>query len=78
MSETKYIPFSELKPGMEIRGYKKGNCETYCFQEVKSIKDNSVTLSWKETLENASDYKFEVELTEEELEEKIKELENKN
>lgn len=72
MSETKYIPFSELKVGMEIRSYKKGCSETFCRQDVKSIKNNSVTLSWGETLENASDYMFSVELTEEELKEKYK------
>lgn len=72
MTETKYIPFSELKVGMEIHGYKKGCSESFCRQEVKSIKKNSVTLSWGETLENASDYTFSVELTDEELEEKYK------
>lgn len=72
MTETKYIPFSELKVGMEIRGYKKGCTESFCHQEVKSTKKNSVTLSWGETLENASDYMFSVELTNEELEEKYK------
>ncbi len=74
MFETKYIPFSELKVGMEICGYRKGNCETFCRQEVKSIKNYSVTLSWGETLESASDYKFSVELTDEELEEKYKDV----
>lgn len=72
MTETKYIPFPELKVGMEIRSYKKGCTESFCHQEVKSIKKNSVTLSWGETLENASDYMFSVELTGEELEEKYK------
>lgn len=72
MTETKYISFSELKVGMEICGYKKGCTESFCRQEVKSIKKNSVTLSWEETLENASDYMFSVKLTEEELEEKYK------
>lgn len=72
MNETKYIQFSELKVGMEIRSYKKGCSETFCRQDVKSIKNNSVTLSWGETLENASDYMFSVELTEEELKEKYK------
>ena len=71
MTETKYIPFSELKVGMEIRGYKKGCSETYFLQDVKAIKKNSVILS-SESLENASDYMFSVELTEEELEEKYK------
>ena len=72
MTETKYIPFSKLKVGMEIRSYKKGCSESFCRQEVKSIKKNSVALSWGETLENTSDYMFSVELTEEELEEKYK------
>lgn len=70
--ETKYIPFSELKVGMEIQGYKKGSTTSFCCQEVKSIKNNSVALSWGTTLENASDYLFSVELTKEELEEKYK------
>ena len=70
--ETKYIPLSELKVGMEIQGYKKGNTTSFCTQEVKSIKSNSVTLSWGSTLENASDYMFAVELTKEELQEKYK------
>jgi hypothetical protein len=72
MSETKYISFSELNVGMEIHSYKKGCSETFCRQDVKSIKNNSVTLSWGKTLENASDYIFSVELTEEELKEKYK------
>ena len=70
--ETKYIPFSGLKVGMEISGYRKGNSTSFCNQEVKLIKDNSVTLSWGTTLDNASDYMFSVELTEEELQEKYK------
>lgn len=70
--ETKYISFSELKIGMEIQGYKKGCSQSFCCQEVKSIKNNSVTLSWGTTLENASDYMFSVELTDEELQEKYK------
>lgn len=70
--ETKYISLSELKVGMEIQGYKKGNTTSFCRQEVKSIKNNSVTLSWGETLENASDYMFAIELTKEELQEKYK------
>ena len=72
MTETKYISFSELKIGMEIQGYKKGCSQSFCCQEVKSIKNNSVTLSWGTTLENASDYMFSVELTDEELQEKYK------
>lgn len=72
MTETKYISFSELKIGMEIQGYKKGCSQSFCCQEVKSIKNNSVTLSWGTTLENASDYMFSVELTNEELQEKYK------
>ena len=72
MTETKYISFSELKIGMEIKGYKKGNTTSFCTQEVISIKNNSVSLSWGNTLENASDYMFEVELTKEELQEKYK------
>ena len=70
--ETKYISLSELKVGMEIQGYKKGCSESFCRQEVKSIKNNSVTLSWGTTLENASDYMFSIELTDEELQEKYK------
>lgn len=70
--ETKYISLSELKVGMEIQGYKKGNTTSFCRQEVKSIKSNSVTLSWGTTLENASDYMFAIELTKEELQEKYK------
>lgn len=72
MKETKYISFSELKIGMEIQGYKKGCSQSFCCQEVKSIKNNSVTLSWGTTLENAFDYMFSVELTDEELQEKYK------
>lgn len=71
MTETKYIPFSELKVGMEIRGYRKGCSETYFRQDVKAIKKNSVILS-SGSLSGASDYMFSVELTEEELEEKYK------
>lgn len=70
--EIKYISLSELRVGMEIQGYKKGCSESFCCQEVKSIKNNSVTLSWGTTLENASDYMFSVELTDEELQEKYK------
>ena len=70
--ETKYISLSELKVGMEIQGYKKGNTESFCRQEVKSIKNNSVVLSWGSILEKASDYMFSVELTDEELKEKYK------
>lgn len=47
MTETKYIPFSELKVGMEIRSYKKGCTESFCRQEVESIKKSSVALSWE-------------------------------
>ena len=70
--ETKYIPLSQLKVGMEIQGYKKGSLESFCCQEVKAIKNNSVALSWGVTLENASDYMFSIELTKEELQEKYK------
>lgn len=70
--EIKYIPLSELRVGMAIQGYKKGCSEAFCCQEVKSIKNNSVTLSWGTTLENASDYMFSIELTDEELREKYK------
>lgn len=70
--ETKYIPLLKLKVGMKIQGYKKGCSEAFCCQEVTSIKNNSVTLSWGETLENASDYVFSIELTDEELQEKYK------
>jgi len=74
MNETKYISFSELKVGMEICSYKKGCSETFHRQEIKSIKNNSVTLSYGETLENASNYIFSVELTDKELEEKYKDV----
>mgnify|MGYP003293739262 CR=1 FL=1 len=71
-SETKYIPLSELKVGMEIQGYKKGNTTSFCTQDVVAIKNNTVSLSWGTTLENASDYMFSIELTDEELREKYK------
>lgn len=71
-SETKYISLSELKVGMEIQGYKNGNKTTYHSANVVSIKNNTVKLSWGDSLKNASDYMFEVELTEEELREKYK------
>lgn len=70
--EIKYIPFSELKVGMEIQSYKKGGSESFCCREVKVIKNNSVALSYGIILENASDYMFSVELTDEELQEKYK------
>lgn len=72
MTETKYISFSELKIGMEISGYKKGNTTSFCTQDIVAIKNNTVKLSWGTTLENASDYMFSVELTKEELCEKYK------
>ena len=72
MTETKYISFSELKIGMEIKGYKKGNTTSFCTQDIVAIKNNTVKLSWGTSLENASDYMFEVELTKEELQEKYK------
>lgn len=74
MTETKYIPLSELKVGMEIRGYKKGNTTSLCTQEVVAIENNTVKLSWGTTLENASDYMFSIELTKEELEEKYRDV----
>ena len=70
--ETKYIPLSKLKVGMEIQGYKKGNTTSFCTQDVVAIKNNTVSLSWGTTLENASDYMFSIELTDEELQEKYK------
>lgn len=71
-NETKYISLSELKVGMEIQGYKKGNTTSFCTQEVVSIKNNAVKLSWGESLKNASDYMFCIKLTDEELQEKYK------
>lgn len=71
-SETKYISLSEVKVGMEIKGYKKGSTTTFHSADVVSIKNNTVKLSWGDPLKNASDYMFEVELTEEELREKYK------
>ena len=72
MTETKYIPISKLKVGMEIKGYKTGNTTSFCTQEVVAIKNNTVKLSWGTTLENASDYMFSVKLTDKELREKYK------
>lgn len=72
MTETKYIPISKLKVGIEIQGYKKGNTTSFCTQEVIAIKNNTVKLSWGTTLENASDYMFSVKLTDKELREKYK------
>jgi hypothetical protein len=72
MSETKYIPVSELKVGMEIKGYKNGSTTTFHSADVVSIKNNTVKLSWGDPLKNASDYMFEIELTKEELQEKYK------
>lgn len=74
MTETKYISFSELKIGMEIKGYKKGNTTSFCTQDIVAIKNNTVKLSWGTSLENASDYMFEVKLTKEELQEKYKDV----
>lgn len=71
-SETKYISLSELKAGMEIQGYRKGSTTTYHSADVVSIENNTVKLSWGDPLKNASDYMFEVKLTEEELKEKYK------
>lgn len=70
--ETKYITLSELRIGMEIQGYKKGNTTSYCTQDVVAIKNNTVKLSWGTSLKNASDYMFSVALTNEELQEKYK------
>ena len=70
--ETKYISLSELKIGMEIQGYKKGNTTSFCIQNVVAIKNNTVKLSWGTSLSNASDYMFSVALTDEELQEKYK------
>ena len=72
MTETKYIPFSELKVGMEIEGWKKGSSVSLCTKEITSIKNNKVSFNWGDALENASDYIFSVKLTEEELQEKYK------
>lgn len=70
--ETKYIPLSKLKVGMEIQGYKKGSATTYCTQKVVAIKNNTIKLSWGDLLRNASDYMFSVALAVEELQEKYK------
>lgn len=72
MTETKYIPFSELKVGMEIEGWKKGNSTCLSSKEIKNIKNNTISFNWGDPLKNASDYMFEVKLTEEELQEKYK------
>ena len=72
MSETKYISLSELKVGMEIQGYKKGGTTSCCTKEIVSIKKNTVKFNWGDPLKNASDYLFEIKLTEEELQEKYK------
>lgn len=72
MNETKYIPFSELKVGMEIEGWKKGNSTYLSSKEIKNIKNNTISFNWGDPLKNASDYMFEVKLTEEELQEKYK------
>ena len=74
--ETKYISLSELKVGMEIKGYKNGNTSTYYSADVVSIKNNTVELSWGEPLKNASDYMFCIKLTNEELKENISDIEN--
>ena len=71
-SETKYIPLSELKVGMEIQGYKKGNTTSFHSSDVVSIKNNTVELSWGEALKDASSYMFCIKLTDEELKEKYK------
>lgn len=72
MKEEKYIPLSELKVGMEIEGYKKGNMTALCTREIVSIKNNTVSFNWGESLEEASDYMFAVALTDTELKEKYK------
>ena len=71
-NETKYIPFSELKVGMEIEGWKKENTTCFSTKEIKNIKNNTISFNWGDPLKNASDYIFEVKLTEEELQEKYK------
>ena len=70
--DTKYILFSELKIGMEIDGYKKGSTTTLCTKKVVSIENNKVSFDWGEALENASDYIFSIELSDEELTQKYK------
>ena len=72
MTETKYISFSELKIGMEIKGYKKGCRTTFVSQEIVSIENNKVIFNWGEPLEDASDYVFSIKLTDEELFQKYK------
>lgn len=72
MTETKYIPFSELKVGMEVEGWKKGSSTCFSSKEIKNIKNNTISFNWGDPLKNASDYMFEVKLTEEELQEKYK------
>ena len=74
MRETKYIPLSELKVGMEIQGYKKGSTTSFCTKEIVSIKKNTVSFNWGDSLTDASDYMFSVNLTDEELEEKYKDV----
>ena len=64
MTETKYIPFSELKVGMEIEGWKKGSSTCFSSKEIKNIKNNTISFNWGDPLKNASDYMFEVKLTE--------------
>lgn len=70
--ETKYISFSELKIGMEIRGYRKGHTTFSCTKEIVSIENNKVYFNWGEVLESASDYIFSIELSAEELAQKYK------
>ena len=70
MREEKYIPLSELKVGMEIQGYKSGNTTTCCTREIVTIKGNSVSFNWGDTLNDASKYMFAVYMTDEELRKK--------
>lgn len=72
MTETKYISFSELSVGMEVEGYKKGCATTFASKKIVSIENNKVIFNWGEPLENASDYVFSIELTNEELFQKYK------
>lgn len=72
MTDTKYISFSELSVGMEIKGYKKGCSTTYCTKEIISIDTNKISFNYGEPLESASDYIFSIELSDEELIQKYK------
>ena len=54
MTETKYIPFSELKVGMEIEGWKKGSSTCFSSKEIKNIKNNTISFNWGDPLKNLS------------------------